>query len=72
MQGSCKRYAVFNPLEVPEGTPFAQSLVRGGTGDLQLRLASGEIVWYSSRHCCPWAPSDVNANHQWAHPALRA
>ena len=71
-QGSCQRYAVLNEVEVPEGTPFAQSRVRGGTGDLQLRLASGEIVWYSSRHCCPWVPSDVHANHPWAHPALRA
>jgi hypothetical protein len=38
-QGSCQRYAVLNEVEVPEGTPFAQSRVRGGTGDLQLRLA---------------------------------
>jgi hypothetical protein len=60
-EGTCERYAVLNEMEVPDGTPGAQYRVRGGTGDMQLRLASGKLAWYTSQHCRPWIESDGGA-----------
>ena len=60
-EGTCERYWVADEVEVPEGTPNATPRVRGGTGDLQLRLASGSTVWCTSHNCRPWQQSDDDA-----------
>eukprot|EP00966_Prymnesium_polylepis_P214233 4961139-Prymnesium_polylepis.1 len=44
-EGTCEHYWVVDEVEVPEGTPQSQRRVRGGTGDLQLRLTGGSTVW---------------------------
>ena len=62
-EGTCERYWVLNELEVPEGTQFAQPRIRGGTGDLQLRLSGGEVAWYTSHHCRPWSTADDDGTH---------
>jgi hypothetical protein len=60
-EGTCEQYWVVDEVEVPDSTPHAQRRVRGGTGDLQLRLASGSTVWCTSHHCRPWQRSDGDA-----------
>ena len=56
--GTCERFWVADQREVPEGTADAEPRVRGGTGELQLRLADGTRAWLSARHCRPWTPAD--------------
>ena len=67
-QGSCVQFwSLADGTEVPEGTLFATPRLRGGTGDLQLRLDDGSDVWCSARHCRPIAaPAEAAA------PAARA
>ena len=43
--GTCHHYWVVDDVEVPESTARAVRRVRGGTGDLQLRLADGSFRW---------------------------
>ena len=57
-QGTCERFFVFNEVEVPEDTVGASPGMRGGTGDLQLRLEDGTHAWFSARHCRPWVAED--------------
>jgi len=57
-QGTCERYWVGDEQEVPEGTDGASARVRGGTGDLQLRMANGTLAWFSGAHCRPWIAED--------------
>ena len=56
--GTCHAYWALDNLEVPEGTTGAVRRVRGGTGDLQLRLAEGTSTWCSGHHCRPWEIGD--------------
>ena len=56
--GTCERYWVENEVEVQEGGPHAVARVRGGTGDVQLRLPKGTTVWCSGHHYRPWQLSD--------------
>ena len=56
--GTCENYWVVDDVEVPAGTMNAVRRVRGGTGDLQLRLSDGSTLWCSSHHCRPWKLSD--------------
>ena len=57
--GSCHEYWVdASDVEVPEATAGAVRRVRGGTGDLQLRLADGTAVWCTAHHCRPWRLED--------------
>jgi len=71
-EGSCEAYYIIDEVEVAAGTPGAVRRVRGGTGDLQLRLADGRTVWCSSHHCRPWQPPDDNAIGPDAQPASPA
>ena len=32
--------------------------MRGGTGDLQLRMPDGALTWFSGAHCRPWVAED--------------
>jgi hypothetical protein len=57
-EGTCEQFFVLEQEEVPEGTAGATPRVRGGTGDLQLRLADGSCAWFSARHCRPWLAED--------------
>eukprot|EP00966_Prymnesium_polylepis_P328320 7384124-Prymnesium_polylepis.1 len=57
-EGTCQEYWAVGELEVPEGTPHAARRVRGGTGDLQLRMADGALIWLAGRNCRPWLLSD--------------
>jgi hypothetical protein len=57
-EGTCERYWVVDEVEVQEGVPLAMSRVRGGTGDVQLRLPNGRVFWCSGHHCRPWQLSD--------------
>ena len=59
-EGSCERFWVsrVDGREVPEDAPGAIANVRGGTGDLQLRLDDGNLVWCGGRHCRPWQAGD--------------
>jgi hypothetical protein len=59
-EGSCEHYFVVGEVEVAAQTSGALRRVRGGTGDLQLRLANGSAVWCTSHHCRPWLPSDAD------------
>eukprot|EP00310_Coccolithus_braarudii_P016346 CAMPEP_0183339758 /NCGR_PEP_ID=MMETSP0164_2-20130417/6572_1 /TAXON_ID=221442 /ORGANISM="Coccolithus pelagicus ssp braarudi, Strain PLY182g" /LENGTH=188 /DNA_ID=CAMNT_0025509815 /DNA_START=330 /DNA_END=894 /DNA_ORIENTATION=- len=61
-EGTCEQYWVVDEMEVPESTLHAQRRIRGGTGDLQLRLANGSIKWCTSHHCRPMQPSDDAAS----------
>ena len=56
--GSCEQYFVFDEEEVPAGTSGAVPRVRGGTGDLQMRLSNGAFVWSTAHHCRPWRVGD--------------
>ena len=57
--GSCHSYWVdHSDLEVQEATAGAVRRVRGGTGDLQLRIADGTFVWCTAHHCRPWRLED--------------
>mmetsp|Transcript_54373 Transcript_54373/g.161555 ORF Transcript_54373/g.161555 Transcript_54373/m.161555 type:complete len:147 (-) Transcript_54373:1252-1692(-) len=56
--GTCHNYWTVGNLEVDAGTALAKRRVRGGTGDLQLRLDDGREVWYSCHHCRPWQLAD--------------
>ena len=57
--GSCHSYWVdHSDLEVLEATAGAVRRVRGGTGDLQLRIADGTFVWCTAHHCRPWRLED--------------
>ena len=57
--GSCQSYWVdHSDLEVLEATAGAVRRVRGGTGDLQLRIADGTFVWCTAHHCRPWRLED--------------
>ena len=47
-QGTCERFFVVNEVEVPEDTVGASPGMRGGTGDLQLRLEDGTHAWFSA------------------------
>ena len=58
-EGTCEQYWVgADGLEVPHGTAQAVPRIRGGTGDLQLRLESGETLLCSSHHYRPHQRSD--------------
>ena len=56
--GTCHNHWVANRVEVLEGTAWAERRVRGGTGDVQLRLEDGRNMWCSSCHCRPWQVAD--------------
>lgn len=56
--GTCERYWVVDAVEVREGVPHAVSRVRGGTGDVKLRLPTVKSIWCSGHHCRPWKLSD--------------
>ena len=57
-QGTCERFWVVDEREVHEGTDGASARVRGGTGDLQLRMADGTLAWFSGAHCRPLISED--------------
>ena len=56
--GTCHSYWAVDEVEVAEGTAHAACRMRGGTGDLQLRLTDGSTIWYNAHHCRPWEPTD--------------
>jgi len=57
--GTCECFWVSDDeQEVPEGTVGARRCVRGGTGDLQLRMPDGALTWFSGAHCRPWVAED--------------
>ena len=56
--GTCEQYWVLNEVEVPEGSLHALPRVRGGMGDLKLRLPSGATMWCTCHHCRPWKADD--------------
>ena len=56
--GSCEQYFVVDGEEVPAGTGGAVPQVRGGTGDLRMRLSNGAFVWSTAHHCRPWRVGD--------------
>ena len=58
--GSCEAYWSIDGKDVAEEVAGAQRLVRGGTGDLQLRLDDGSTLWCSARHISP-----CEAHHSW-------
>ena len=47
--GSCHDYWMLDGQEVAADVAGAQRLMRGGTGDLQVRLENGASVWYYLR-----------------------
>ena len=57
--GTCHSYWAVDEVEVAEGTAHAARRVRGGTGDLQLRLTDGSTIWCTGHHCRQWEPSDA-------------
>ena len=59
--GTCHSYWAVDEVEVAEGTAHAARRVRGGTGDLQLRLTDGSSVWCNAHHCRPWEPTDAES-----------
>jgi len=54
--GSCHAYWMLDGQEVAADVAGAQCLLRGGTGDLEVRLENGSSVWYSARHVAPAPP----------------
>jgi hypothetical protein len=56
--GTCHNYWVANQVEILEGTARAERRVRGGTGDVLLRLQDGRDCWCSCCHCRPWQLAD--------------
>ena len=56
--GTCHHYWAVDDVEVDEGTAHATRRVRGGTGDLQMRLDDDRLVWCGSHHCRQWQVAD--------------
>jgi len=52
-QGTYEEYWVVSEEEVASDLPGAQRRVRGGSGDLQLRLHDGSTRWVSAKHVAP-------------------
>ena len=71
-EGTCEAYYVAADVEVAADTPGAARRVRGGTGDLHLRLADGRTVWCTAHHCRPWQPSDGDETESEMRPSSPA
>ena len=52
-EGSCEAYWSKEGQELAEEEVGAQKLVRGGTGDLEIRRTDGSTCWCSARHVSP-------------------
>ena len=56
--GTCHAYWELDGHEELVAFAGARRMMRGGTGDLEIRCENGTVVWFSARHV---APSDVTA-----------
>eukprot|EP00964_Phaeocystis_antarctica_P029226 scaffold16481_cov93-Phaeocystis_antarctica.AAC.2 len=56
--GTCHVYWELDGHEEPVAFAGARRLIRGGTGDLEIRCENGTVAWFSARHV---APSDITA-----------
>ena len=49
-KGTCEAYWVLGEDEVVDSSAGAQRRLRGGSGDLELRLTDGSTRWVSAKH----------------------